>query len=67
MTDPGDRQDAAPAGATVAEAAARLGVTPDAIRRRLHRGTLAGAKTAEGEWRISVSYTHLTLPTICSV
>ena len=52
MTDPGDRQDAAPAGATVAEAAARLGVTPDAIRRRLHRGTLAGAKTAEGEWRI---------------
>ena len=52
MTDPGDRQDATPAGATVAEAAARLGVTPDAVRRRLHRGTLAGAKTAEGEWRV---------------
>ena len=52
MTNPGDRQDATPAGATVAEAAARLGVTPDAVRRRLHRGTLAGAKTAEGEWRV---------------
>jgi Tfp pilus assembly protein FimV len=52
MTDPGDRQDATPAGATVAEVAARLGVTPDAVRRRLHRGTLAGAKTADGEWRV---------------
>ncbi len=49
---PGDRLDAAPEGLTVAEAAARLGVTPDAIRRRLHRGTLAGAKTADGAWRV---------------
>lgn len=43
----------APAGGyTVAEAAARLGVTPDAIRRRLHRGTLAGDKTDDGQWRV---------------
>ncbi|MDP9470791.1 MAG: helix-turn-helix domain-containing protein [Chloroflexota bacterium] len=49
---PGGRQDAAPEGLTVAEAAARLAVTPDAIRRRLHRGTLAGAKTVDGEWRV---------------
>ncbi len=48
----GDRQDATPEGLTVADAAARLGVTPDAIRRRLHRGTLAGAKTVDGEWRV---------------
>ncbi len=47
-----NRQDAAPAGLTVAEVATRLGVTPDAVRRRLHRGTLAGAKTADGEWRV---------------
>ena len=51
-TGPGDRQDTAPEGLTVAEAAGRLGVTPDAVRRRLHRGTLAGAKTADGEWRV---------------
>jgi hypothetical protein len=37
---------------TVPEAAARLGVTPDAVRRRLHRGTLAGDKTEEGQWRV---------------
>ncbi len=51
-TEPGARQDATPEGLTVADAAARLGVTPDAIRRRLHRGTLAGAKTVDGEWRV---------------
>ncbi len=49
---PGDRQDATPEGLTVAEAAARLAVTPDAIRRRLQRGTLAGAKTVDGGWRV---------------
>lgn len=52
MTVQGDRQDVPPAGITVAVAAARLGVTPDAVRRRLHRGTLAGTKTADGEWRV---------------
>ncbi len=51
-TEPGARQDATPEGLTVADAAARLSVTPDAIRRRLHRGTLAGAKTVDGEWRV---------------
>jgi len=56
MTRPGDRQDTPPAPPgdmfTVAEVAARLGVTPDAVRRRLHRGTLVGMKTAAGEWRV---------------
>ena len=55
-TRPGDRQDVPPAPPgdlfTVAEVAARLGVTPDAVRRRLHRGTLVGMKTAAGEWRV---------------
>lgn len=35
----------------VAEAARRLGVTPDAIRARLHRGTLKGEKV-DGQWRV---------------
>lgn len=48
-TEAGGRQDATPEGLTVAEAAIRLAVTPDAIRRRLYRGTLAGAKTVDGE------------------
>jgi len=55
-TRPGDRPDTPPAPPgdvlTVAEVAARLGVTPDAVRRRLHRGTLVGTKTAAGEWRV---------------
>lgn len=53
MTD-SERQDAdrmPAAGVEVAEAARRLGVTPDAIRARLHRGTLAGEKV-EGTWRV---------------
>ncbi|MEW6475249.1 MAG: MobF family relaxase [Actinomycetota bacterium] len=36
----------------VAAAAARLGISADAVRRRLQRGTLAGEKTARGHWRI---------------
>jgi hypothetical protein len=51
-TPPADRPLSAAGGVTVAEAAARLGVTPDAVRRRLHRGTLAGDKTEEGQWRV---------------
>src|SRR4051794_35277610 len=51
---PADRQDPETGGLTVAEAAAHLGVTPDAVRRRLHRGTLAGEKTSDGQWRVSL-------------
>ena len=58
MMGPGARQDAARAGLTVAAAAARLGVTPDAVRRRLHRGTLFGTKTADGEWRVWLDDDH---------
>ena len=41
---------------SVAEAAVRLGITPDAVRARLHRGTLAGEKHA-GTWRVWLSNT----------
>jgi hypothetical protein len=47
----GTRQDGDRIVLSVPEAAARLGVTPDAIRARLHRGTLFGVKT-DGEWRV---------------
>ena len=33
---------------TVAEAAARLGISSDAVRSRLNRGTLEGRKEADG-------------------
>ena len=36
---------------SVAEVADRLGLTPDAVRARLHRGTLGGEKHA-GTWRV---------------
>jgi hypothetical protein len=36
----------------VLEAARRLGVTPDAIRARLRRGTLEGYRDNAGNWRI---------------
>ncbi len=36
---------------SVAEAARRLGITPDAVRGRLHRGTLYGEKVGT-EWRV---------------
>lgn len=36
----------------VAAAAARLGISADAVRRRLQKGTLGGEKTARGHWRI---------------
>lgn len=38
---------------SVAEAAAILGVTPDAIRKRLARGTLQGIKH-DREWRVLI-------------
>jgi hypothetical protein len=52
MMPPAARQDTDPGGLTVAEAAAQLEVTPDAVRRRLHRGTLAGVKASDGQWRV---------------
>jgi hypothetical protein len=41
---------------TVAAAADRLGVTPDAVRGRLHRGTLSGEKVGT-EWRVFLPHT----------
>jgi hypothetical protein len=42
---------------SVPEAAERLGITPDAVRARLHRGTLAGVKEA-GAWRVFLPSTE---------
>ena len=53
-TDSQQASDGPPTGhvtVSVGEAAQRLGVTPDAIRARLHRGTLEGEKV-EGVWRV---------------
>ena len=36
---------------TLAEAAVRLGISPDAARKRLERGTLHGEKRG-GRWRV---------------
>jgi len=52
----GHRQASDRPGLSVAEAADRLGLTPDAVRARLHRGTLAGEKHA-GTWRVWLSNT----------
>jgi hypothetical protein len=38
----------------VEQAAARLGVSPDAVRKRLRRGTLPGVKTAAG-WDVQLA------------
>lgn len=50
-TPPGQRQDTARTAVSVAEASTRLGITPDAVRKKLQRGTLAGEKQ-DGEWRV---------------
>ena len=53
-TPTADRQGAdsrACRGLSVAAAADRLGVTPDAVRGRLHRGTLSGEKVGTA-WRV---------------
>jgi hypothetical protein len=52
----GHRQERDRPGLSVAEAADRLGITPDAVRARLHRGTLGGEKYA-GTWRVWLSNT----------
>jgi hypothetical protein len=53
MMPPHERQatDSTPT-VTVAEAARRLGLSPDAVRGRLQRGTLAGEKIA-GVWHVA--------------
>jgi hypothetical protein len=54
-----DRQDGGShdrQSVTVAAAADRLGVTPDAVRGRLHRGTLLGEKVGM-EWRVFLPQT----------
>ena len=39
---------------TVTDAARHLGLTPDAVRSRLHHGTLAGVKVG-GIWRVALT------------
>ena len=48
-TADGPRRDDARTALSVPDAARRLGVTPGAVRSRLHRGTLAGEKRG-GQW-----------------
>src|SRR5690349_11854061 len=48
---PGDRPGGDRPLLPIGEAADRLGLSTDAIRRRLHRGTLAGEKIA-GVWHV---------------
>jgi hypothetical protein len=56
----GTRQDATIAPTvTVPEAARILGVSTDAVRSRLRRGTLEGVKIA-GEWHVSLAALHDT-------
>ena len=52
----------------VGQAASRLGVSPDAIRKRIRRGTLRGYKV-DGEWRVvlpNVSPFSLVTPAVPS-
>jgi hypothetical protein len=47
----------------VLEAARRLGVTPDAVRARLRRGTLEDYRDNSGNWRIVSTDTTACRPT----
>ena len=49
-----DRQGGDRTVLSVPQAAERLGITPDAVRARLHRGTLAGEKEG-GSWHVFFS------------
>lgn len=42
------------AGVSVAEAAAALGITPEAVRKRLGRGTLTGSRVGR-TWRVHLA------------
>src|SRR3954470_23300489 len=57
-----DRDVAGPVGrqdggqvAGVLEAAKALGLTPDGVRARIRRGTLAARKGNDGRWRVELS------------
>jgi len=50
-TPTGVRLDTDRTAVTIAEAARVLGLSTDAVRKRLQRGTLAGAKIGDG-WRV---------------
>src|SRR3954469_12575418 len=41
--------------AGVLEAAEALGLTPDGVRARIRRGTLAARKGNDGQWRVELS------------
>ena len=49
MQDNGDGN-----GYTLSEAAERLGTTPDALRKRIQRGSLPGRKV-DGRWRVTLA------------
>ena len=49
---PNGRPNADPTALTVAEAAARLGISTEAVRMRLKRRTLPGARGEDGTWRV---------------
>lgn len=44
--------DNSPDGVDIADAAARLGLSTETVRKRLQRGKLKGYKTADGSWRV---------------
>jgi len=51
-TPTGDRQASDRRGVDVTTTARRLGISPDAVRGRLHRGTLEGERQRNGQWVI---------------
>ncbi len=42
----------------IATAARTLGLTPDAVRKRLARGSLTGGKGSDGKWWVRVDTDH---------
>jgi hypothetical protein len=44
----------------VVEAATALGLTPDGVRARIRRGTLAARKGNDGQWRVALPSTVLS-------
>jgi hypothetical protein len=46
--------------AGVVEAATALGLTPDGVRARIRRGTLAARKGNDGQWRVALPSTVLS-------